>query len=105
MDPPREVAFIVLLGLETRADLIRTVDPSARTVELVRPFAEACSVLARRCKLRAPGLRDGKRRNAPCGVGRLRAYRVRSLENPALWPAAAIIDLISFSSRASSIRS
>ncbi len=34
MDPPREVAFIVLPGLETRADFIRTVYPSARTVEL-----------------------------------------------------------------------
>ena len=33
-DPPREVAFIVLPGLETRADFIRTVYPSARTVEL-----------------------------------------------------------------------
>jgi 4-amino-4-deoxy-L-arabinose transferase-like glycosyltransferase len=33
-DPPREVAFIVLPGLQTRADFIRSVYPSARTVEL-----------------------------------------------------------------------
>lgn len=33
-DPPREVAFIVLPGLEPRADLIQRVYPKARTVEL-----------------------------------------------------------------------
>jgi len=33
-EPPREVAFIVLPGLETRANFIRTVYPGARTVEL-----------------------------------------------------------------------
>ncbi len=33
-DPPRDVAFIIMPGLETRADLIRRVYPSARTVEL-----------------------------------------------------------------------
>ncbi len=38
MDPRREVAFIVLPGLETRADFIRTVYPNARTVELRSTF-------------------------------------------------------------------
>jgi 4-amino-4-deoxy-L-arabinose transferase-like glycosyltransferase len=32
--PPRDVAFIVLPGLETRAAFIRTIYPNARTVEL-----------------------------------------------------------------------